>query len=111
MARTRYARFSPVAALVGLVACEESDKLRDRLRELTPYEEYQASLAETGLDETALGKDWTRAGLEALHNPNTVDPTFQASGHLRPAPPAAVAYGVKNPRRQKLGTHAFPESG
>ncbi|MDE2762903.1 MAG: M23 family metallopeptidase [Gemmatimonadota bacterium] len=111
MARTRYARFSPVAALVGLVACEESDKLRDRLRELTPYEEYQASLAETGLDETALGKDWTRAGLEALNNPTTVALPFQETGHITPERPAAVAYRVKIPRGRKLTFEVSLESG
>ena len=111
MFRRRYARFLPVASLVGLGACEQTDKLRDRLRDLTPYEEYQALLAEAGLDGTALGKDWTRAGVDALDNPTIVALPFRETGHITPERPAAVAYCVTIPRGRKLTFEVSLESG
>ena len=95
-------RFWLIAVLAALGGCEQAEKLQDRLRDLTPYEEYQASLAEAGLAGTALAEDWTRTGLDALDNPVTVALPFQETGHITPERPTAIAYRVTIPRGRKL---------
>ena len=90
MGRPRSRRFWLIAVLAGPGGCEQAEKLQDRFRALTPYEEYKALLAGAGLDGTALAKDWTRAGRDALDNPVTVTLPFRESGHITPERPAAV---------------------
>jgi len=102
MGRPRSRRFWLIAVLAGPGGCEQAEKLQDRFRALTPYEEYKALLAGAGLDETALAKDWTRAGRNALDNPVTVTLPFRETGHITPERPAAVAYRVTIPRGRKL---------
>ena len=102
MGRPRCWRFWPIGLLLVPGGCEQADKLQDSFRDLTPYEEYQALLTEAGLDGTALAKDWTRAGQDALDNPTTVTLPFQETGHITPERPAAVSYLVTIPRGRKL---------
>ena len=102
MGRPRCWRFWPIGGLVLLGACEQTEKLQDRFRDLTPHEAYQAVLADAGLAETALGKDWTRAGASALESPTTITLPFQETGHITPERPAAVGYRIAIPRGRKL---------
>ena len=88
--------------LVVLGACEQAEKLQDRFRDLTPHETYQAVLVDAGLAETALGRDWTRAGASALDEPTTISLPFQETGHITPERPSAVGYRVTIPRGRKL---------
>jgi len=83
-------------------ACEQAEQVQDRFRNLTPHEAYAVSLAEAGLDETALGRDWARAGRDALENPVTVTPPFEEEGYITPEDPSAVAYRIHIPRGRKL---------
>lgn len=100
-----------LALLAGLGGCERADKLRDSFRDRTPHEKYQASLAQAGLAETALAKDWTRAGLDALDNPSSVALPFRETGHITPERPAAIAYRVTIPRGRRLTFEVSLESG
>ena len=88
--------------LVVLGACEQAEKLQDRFRDLTPHETYQAVLVDAGLAETALGRDWTRAGASALDDPTTISLPFQETGHITPERPSAVGYRITIPRGRKL---------
>lgn len=110
MGRPRSRRFWLFAVLAVHGGCEQAEKLQDRFRDLTPYEEYQASLAEAGLAGTALAKDWTGAGLDALDNPVTVALPFRETGHITSERPAAVAYRVTIPRGRKLTFEVSLES-
>ena len=91
-----------LGALVAVAACEEAEQLRDRFREMTPYEAYQASLVDAGLAETALAREWTWAGREALENSAPVTLPFQEEGFVTPESPSAAAYRVALPRGRKL---------
>ena len=102
MGRPRCWRFWPVALLVLLGACEQAEMLQDRFRDLTPHETYQAQLADAGLAETALGKDWTLAGQSALEEATTIALPFQETGHITPERPSAVGYRITIPRGRKL---------
>ncbi|MYH52306.1 MAG: M23 family metallopeptidase [Gemmatimonadetes bacterium] len=102
MSRPRCWRFWPVALPVLLGACEQAEILQDRFRDLTPHETYQAQLADAGLAETALGKDWTLAGESALEDATTIALPFQETGHITPERPSAVGYRITIPRGRKL---------
>ncbi len=102
MGRPRCWRFGPIALLVLFTACEQTEKLQDRFRDLTPHETYQAQLADAGLAETALGRDWTQAGESALEDATTITLPFQETGHITPDRPSAVGYRITIPRGRKL---------
>ena len=93
-------RLLPVIAI--LASCEQAEILQDNLRDMTPYEVYQASLAAAGLGETALARDWEAAGRNVLQSPVPVDPPFEEEGYIVPEEPSAVAYLVHIPRGRKL---------
>ena len=95
-------RFWPLVGATVLGACEQAEQLQDSLRDLTPHEAYHASLADAGLAETALGRDWTRVGDQVLQDPTAVALPFLEEGHITPEHPAAVAYRVSIPRGRKL---------
>ncbi len=71
-----------VVALAALTACEEVERVQDRFRDMTPYEAYEASLADAGLVETALGRDWITAGREAVESPASVSLPFHEEGFI-----------------------------
>lgn len=73
-----------------------------RLRATPPYESYLATLREAGLDQTALGRDWTAAGERALLDPVDATVPFSETGYLAPAAPAAVAYRMPLARGRQL---------
>ena len=99
LARTR----APVwLALVGLVGCEEVEQVQDRFRDLTPYEAYRESLAEAGLSETALGRDWILAGSAAVDAAAPVSLPFQEEGYITAEDPTAMAYRITVPRGRRL---------
>lgn len=89
-------------ALGALAACEQTEIVQDRFRDLTPYEAYQENLAAAGLHETALALDWAAAGLEALEDPVAVDLPFEEEAYITADDPLAVGYRVHVPRGRKL---------
>lgn len=95
-------RIGILVALGALAACEQTDKLQDRFRDLTPYEAYQENLAAAGLHETALALDWAAAGLEALEGPVAVDLPYEEEAYITAEDPLAVGYRVHIPRGRKL---------
>lgn len=88
--------------LMAFGACEQAEKLQDRFRDLTPHEAYRAQLDDAGLSETALARDWVRAGETALEAPATVSLPYRETGHITPERPSAVGYRVTIPRGRKL---------
>ena len=110
MAQRRWGRLPVLAAVVLFSACEQAEQLQDRFRDLTPWETYEAVLADAGLAGTALARDWTAAGRGALDNPTPVTLPFQESGHISPEVPGAVAYRLSIPRGRKLTFHVSLDS-
>lgn len=87
---------------LALLACEQVEQVQDRFRDLTPYEAYQEALAEAGLAETALGRDWIAAGRTAFDTAVPVSLPFQEQGFITAEEPGAMAYRVTIGRGQKL---------
>lgn len=88
--------------MLAVSACEQVEQVQDRFRDLTPYEAYQESLVEAGLAETALARDWIRAGRAALDGASPVSLPFQEEGFITPEDPGAMAYRISIPRGRKL---------
>ena len=103
----------PLALAAGvllLVGCEEIEQIQDGFRDMTPHEAYQESLAASGLDETALGRDWLTAGDAAVSAPIRVATPFQEEGYLTAEQPGAMAYLVSVPRGRRLTAEVSLES-
>lgn len=83
-------------------ACEPMETLRDRFRDMTPREAYEAGLSAAGLTETALGRDWLNAGRRAVANAAAVSLPFQESGFIARELPGAAGYRVDLPRGSSL---------
>lgn len=99
------ARVLPALALLfllGVAACEEVEQVRDRFRDLTPYEGYQMSLEAAGLSQTALGRDWLAAGRSAVENAAPVTLPFEEQGFITVEAPGAMAYRITVARGQRL---------
>lgn len=88
--------------VLALAGCEEVEQVRDRFRDLTPYEAYQESLAEAGLAETALGRDWLTAGRNAVDGAAPISLPFQEEGFIAVEEPGAMAYRISIRRGQRL---------
>ncbi len=99
LARTRASVLLTVLTLLG---CEEVEVVQDRFRDLTPYEAYRESLAEAGLSETALGRDWIEAGSAAVAEAAVVSPPFQEEGYITAEDPSAMAYRITVPRGRRF---------
>jgi murein DD-endopeptidase MepM/ murein hydrolase activator NlpD/SH3-like domain-containing protein len=92
----------PLVSLAMLAGCEEVEQIQDRFRDLTPYEAYQESLSAAGLAETALGRDWSAAGRQAVETAAIVSLPFEEEGFITAEEPGAMAYRISISRGQKL---------
>lgn len=88
--------------LLAAAACEEVEQIQDRFRDLTPHEAYLASLADAGLSETALGRDWAAAARRSVEEASPVVLPFQEESFITPEAPEAMAYRVTVVRGQRL---------
>lgn len=86
----------------GAAGCEQVEQVQDRFRDLTPHEAYQASLAEAGLDQTALGRDWLTAGRLAFDTAVPVTLPFEEEGFITAEQPGAMSYRITIGRGQRL---------
>lgn len=94
-------RFTPVAAFV-LAACSVPDIVRDRVKILTPYEQYAEGLKAAGLDSTALGRDWLLASDSALRAPLTPAVPFREAAFYSRSEARAVAFRFVLSEGQRL---------
>jgi murein DD-endopeptidase MepM/ murein hydrolase activator NlpD len=88
--------------VIAMAGCEQAEQVQDRFRDLTPHEAYQASLADAGLSETALGRDWIAASRRSVTNAAPVPLPFEEEGFITPEDPGAMAYRVTIPRGKRL---------
>lgn len=89
-----------VACLLGATGCATGGP--GLFRSPSPYEAYIATLEQAGLDATALGRDWLRAGALATMQPARVTLPFHETGYFAPETPAAAAYLMDLPRGRRL---------
>ncbi|MBC7895229.1 MAG: M23 family metallopeptidase [Cytophagaceae bacterium] len=83
---------STLIAAIALAACSVPEVLRDRVRVLTPYEQYAEGLKAAGLDSTAVGRDWLLASDSALRAPLTPAVPFREVGFYSRTEARAVAF-------------------
>jgi peptidoglycan LD-endopeptidase LytH len=93
---SRRARRASLAVATVLAACLSGCATNSPLSRLTrsasPYERYAETLAQAGLHETALGRDWVAAGQAALRAPAPAALPFRETGYFAPETPGAAAY-------------------
>ena len=68
----------------------------------TPREAYQASLRQSGLDQTALGRDWAAAGERALDTPLAMPVPLADTAYAAPAEPRALGYQLSLKRGRRF---------
>lgn len=68
----------------------------------TPREAYQASLRQSGLDQTALGRDWAAAGERALDTPLAMPVPLADTAYAAPAEPRALGYQLSLERGRRF---------
>lgn len=107
--RTRY-RVLAGLWLVAAAGCATNGPLGGLLRAPSPYERYADTLASSGLDGTALGRDWLQAGVAALENPARATLPFSETGYFAPESPAATAYRMELSRGRRLVVEVSFES-
>lgn len=91
-----------ILAVAAIAACGVPDVLRDRVRVLTPYEQYAEGLKAAGLDSTALGRDWLLASDSALRAPLTPSVPFREVGSYSRSEARAVAFRFALSEGQRL---------
>lgn len=89
-------------AVLALIGCEQIEQVQDSFRDLTPHEAYAEALAQAGLAESALARDWVEAGELALLRPVPVSLPFEEEGFITPEDPGAMAYRINVPRGRRL---------
>jgi murein DD-endopeptidase MepM/ murein hydrolase activator NlpD len=89
------------AMLLLAGACRDDEGPRfDRFLEGTPYERYVHTLQRSGIDGTAMARDWLAAGLGALRTAPPIAPPFRESGFWDYRESDAVAYRFSARRGQ-----------
>lgn len=84
------------------LSCGVEARISDLLHSDSPYEEYVGRLRESGLDQTALGRDWVRAGEAALAAAAAARTPFEETGYFPPQTPGAVAWRLELRRGRTL---------
>lgn len=95
-------RCAAVWMVVCLTGCAGNRSLIGLGRTTSPYEHYLDTLRRSGLDQTALGRDWAQAGEESLQKPVSAESPFSETGYLPPDTPLATAYRLDLRRGRRL---------
>lgn len=98
----RCARVLVTLGVTSLVGCEQAEQAQDHFRSRTRHEAYADGLADAGLLQTALGRGWIDAALQAVEQAPRVSLPFQEEGFLTAEKPAATAYRIRVGRGQRL---------
>ncbi|HEV8600670.1 MAG TPA: M23 family metallopeptidase [Gemmatimonadales bacterium] len=96
---------------VLLCGCSDTGPFSGLFRSESPYEQYLTTLRAAGLDSTALGRDWLKAGESALTRALTARLPFRETGYFPPHEPQAVAYQLELRRGRTLRIEVGFDSG
>lgn len=95
-----------LAPLATVAGCNRVAELRERVLPASPRERYAERLRAAGLDGTALGSGWLRAGEAALRTAGPVALPAREVGYFAPDETAAAAYRARVRRGQRLVVQA-----
>ncbi len=112
MARLSHAARLASAALLtmSVAGCAGNGPLSRLTREASAYERYAEALADAGLHETALGRDWLTAGRAALEHPTPVTLPFSETGYFAADRTDATAFRFDVPEGRRLSLDVSFES-
>jgi len=85
-----------------MVGCSDIDSIRNAFNSLTPHEQYAASLRQTNLHDTALGRMWLDASERALNDDVDITLPFREISYLDPSYPHAISYRFGLQRGERL---------
>jgi murein DD-endopeptidase MepM/ murein hydrolase activator NlpD len=85
-------RLALLCALAAAASCTSNGLMSRFTLAPSPHQRYADALRDAPLGETALARDWLRAGDEALLQPLTIALPISESGYFAADRPAAVAY-------------------
>ncbi len=77
---------------VLMFGCNSIKSVKQALLKTSPYDDYVQSLGKAGLKETALAKEWVKAGEQALKDSITINLPFTETGFFEATRPEARAY-------------------
>lgn len=100
--RNRLSSVFFVLLLVFLTSCGGAPGIKRVLKKQTPYEKYVQSLKDSELDQTALGREWIRAGENAWNDSLYITLPFSETGYFRAEKPTAAGYRFKARRGEIL---------
>lgn len=83
-------------------ACGPVEEIRERITPETAREAYIQSLADAGLDSTALGRDWVANGERSLRDAPLVTSPFREVGYFAVGEATAVALRVATEPGQRV---------
>lgn len=92
-----------------LPSCRK-EKVPEPYKPTNAHRAYIYSLEQSGLAETALGRDWISASRKAMENPIGVSLPFEEIFFMDPAVPDAVSYGFDVKKGQKIEVEASVRS-
>ena len=84
-----------------VIGCKK-EKVPEVYKPSNAHEEYIYSLKTANLSETALGRDWINASVDALKNPVGISTPFEEVFYIDPNDPAAYAYLFDVKRGQRI---------
>jgi peptidoglycan LD-endopeptidase LytH len=80
---------------ITTVGCSGKTTLDHLFEKASPYEKYKRSLADTQLDQTALGEDWIEAGEVTLDDSLVILLPYTETGYFSPEKPSALCLRYK----------------
>lgn len=93
-----------------LSGCGRSVTFNHLFDAATPYEKYKKSLQQAKLDQTALGKDWLKAGQVSLHDSLIVGLPYRETGYFAPEKPSALSLRYAVQEGQNISIKIEPMS-
>jgi murein DD-endopeptidase MepM/ murein hydrolase activator NlpD len=97
------------AAVLAVSSACASGPLSQLVRPPSPHDQYADALRQSGLDVTALGRDWLNAASEVVQSPSEATLPFNEVVFFAPDTPRAAAYRFELARGRQLSVTATIE--
>ncbi len=102
MAILRSRAAASLLLVIGLTGCSANNLINRLTLAPSPHDSYAEGLRGAKLGETALGRDWMRAGEQAVTQPLSVTLPLNETGYFPADTPTAVGYRLELQRGRQL---------